>query len=271
MQPDQEQEGVLAIDAAWTAHEPSGVALVQRVGDTWTCRALAPSYDAFLSLASDNAVNWEMPNFVGSGVTPAQLIQAARTLLGGGHVSLVTVDMPIATVPITGRRVADELVSRAFGKNGCAAHSPNSERPGSIGVALTGGFKSAGYEIATAGVKAGTINHLTEVYPHPALLKLMQCQFRVPYKVSKCVKLWPETTVPVRISNLIAQFHRILLQLQARISGITLPIPANADTLANLKRFEDALDALVCAWCGIEYLNGGVKPYGDHTAAIWIP
>ena len=43
---------VLGIDAAWTAHNPSGVALVQRAEQGWRCLALAPSYDAFLALAA---------------------------------------------------------------------------------------------------------------------------------------------------------------------------------------------------------------------------
>ena len=43
---------VLGIDAAWTAHNPSGVALVQRAAEGWQCMALAPSYDAFLALAA---------------------------------------------------------------------------------------------------------------------------------------------------------------------------------------------------------------------------
>ena len=42
---------VLGIDAAWTAHNPSGVALVQRAAEGWQCLALAPSYDAFLALS----------------------------------------------------------------------------------------------------------------------------------------------------------------------------------------------------------------------------
>ena len=35
---------VLGIDAAWTAKNPSGVALVSRQGGQWMCRGLAPSY-----------------------------------------------------------------------------------------------------------------------------------------------------------------------------------------------------------------------------------
>ena len=40
--------------------------------------------------------------------------------------------------------------------------------------------------------------------------------------------------------------------------------------LAALKRWEDAVDALVAAWVGIRYLEGTAEPYGDATAAIWI-
>lgn len=40
---------------------------------------------------------------------------------------------------------------------------------------------------------------------------------------------------------------------------------------SGLKRYEDSLDALVCAWAGAKYLEGAAMPYGDATAAIWVP
>ena len=51
-QPDPDNgHCVLGIDAAWTTHNPSGVALVQRTAEGWQCLSLAPSYDAFIGLA----------------------------------------------------------------------------------------------------------------------------------------------------------------------------------------------------------------------------
>jgi predicted RNase H-like nuclease len=50
-----------------------------------------------------------------------------------------------------------------------------------------------------------------------------------------------------------------------------LPDPAGAIPVTGLKRYEDSLDALVCAWVGAKYLEGEAVAYGDHTAAIWIP
>ena len=38
-----------------------------------------------------------------------------------------------------------------------------------------------------------------------------------------------------------------------------------------MKAFEDALDAIVCAWVAICVLEGRAEPYGDEESAIWIP
>ena len=52
---------------------------------------------------------------------------------------------------------------------------------------------------------------------------------------------------------------------------VALPGPNSCKTLAGLKSYEDALDALVCAWVGTEYLAGRATAYGDCDAAIWVP
>ena len=50
---------VLGIDAAWTAHHPSGIALVRHTAEGWRCELLAPSYDAFIKQASGHECNPE--------------------------------------------------------------------------------------------------------------------------------------------------------------------------------------------------------------------
>jgi predicted RNase H-like nuclease len=37
------------------------------------------------------------------------------------------------------------------------------------------------------------------------------------------------------------------------------------------KAFEDTLDAVICAWVAVRALEGLAVPFGDDTAAIWIP
>ena len=49
-----------------------------------------------------------------------------------------------------------------------------------------------------------------------------------------------------------------------------IPTDASLQIRRALKRFEDTLDALVCAWVGACYLAGHAECYGDAAAAIWV-
>jgi len=264
---------VLGIDAAWTTTQSSGVALVNQVNGGWECKALAPSYESFTSLSKGVAVQWhDKPK--GGKPAPAALLRAAETILGTHHqISVIALDMPVATVKITGRREADNAISRKFASKLCATHSPTPTRPGSIGTAFSEGLAEEGYPLATDKSESGRYPRLIEVYPHPALLELMHEEERLCYKVSKSSKYWPEKTVQERIERLINKFDCILKALKKNIRNIELPLPRQSDVrhLSELKRYEDAIDALVCAWVGIQYLLGRAKPFGDDTAAIWIP
>ena len=72
---------VLGIDAAWTAHHPSGVALVQRTTTGWSCLAVVPSYEAFIAQASGRA--WDPgQKATGSRPDPSALLQASQQLTG---------------------------------------------------------------------------------------------------------------------------------------------------------------------------------------------
>jgi predicted RNase H-like nuclease len=154
--------GVLGIDAAWTEKEPSGVALIENSQEGWQCVAITPSYDSFLALAEGTPVDWTTKT---RGALPdvGRLVAAAETLLGGRKLTVVTVDMPLSTEPITERREADAAISRAYGGKGAAVHSPSSERPGIISDQLTKAFAAAGFPLATSATPAGTPNRLVEV------------------------------------------------------------------------------------------------------------
>lgn len=263
---------ILALDAAWTAKEPTGVALVGSDGIGWRSVAVAPSYDSFLDLARGNTVDWTQAQFHGSVPDIPKLLQAAERP-AGSSVDLVTIDMPVATSPINRRRVADNVVSRKFGGRGCSAHSPSATRPGPLGATLSADFQSAGFSIATNQTSVNQAHQLLEVYPHPALLALLGPRYRVPYKVSKTRRYWPTLTLHERINALLSEFSAIHAEL-AKVfgsTGVPLHLGVNALTLSELKRYEDALDALVCAWVGVRYMQGTAIAHGDDTAAIWCP
>jgi predicted RNase H-like nuclease len=263
---------ILGIDAAWTVRQPSGVALVAYRDEEWRCLAVAPSYETFLGLARGVPVDWEQPRFSGSAPDAESLLQAARDL-ADATVDVVTVDMPVATTPITDRRLADDAISRAFGGRGCSVHTPSISRPGTLGEALTAGFLAAGYPVATALTPPGLRPNLVEVYPHPALLTLLNRPYRVPYKVSRARRYWPERTPAQRVAEILEVFQAIDDALTEKLgsTGLCLPPETQIRSLAQLKRYEDALDALVCAWVGTCYVEGSVEAFGDETAAIFCP
>lgn len=200
---------VLGIDAAWTAHNPSGVALVQRRAEGWQCLALAPSYEAFLALAASQP--WDQNRKAqGSEPDPAALLEACQKLAGQA-VDCVSVDMPLATTPITSRRAADTAIASRFGPKGCAVHSPSAERPGAIAD------QQLRERLAELGVPLHTTTParqgpaLIECYPHVALLALLKRDYRLPYKVSRSAQYWKAEQPPIaeRVRRLLAEFTAI--------------------------------------------------------------
>ena len=186
----------------------------------------------------------------------------------------MTVDMPLATTPITSRRAADTAISSRFGPKGCAVNSPSAERPGAIADQLRADFAALGYPLHTNGNERSA-PALIECYPHVALLALLTRNYRVPYKVSRSGQYWKSKhpSRHQRIEWLLKEFHAIKDALDEHIRGIPdfIPKPSEVTTLASLKPVEDRLDGLICAWIGIEHLEGRTVGLGDDTAAIWVP
>ncbi len=250
---------VLGIDAAWTEKNPSGIALIQTEGERWKCVVVSPSYDSFTATAKKHPANWgEKP--IGGLPKFRNILAAAQELLGGKEVDVIAVDMPLSTAPITGWREADLAVSRSFGGMGCGVRPPTMERPGRLSTLFTRTLATVGFELTTSPTDRRSLHQLIEVDPHPAIVRLLNENYRVPYKRGR---------MELRMPHLL----RIVDGLTKEIDNIDLRLPKQSVTgrSIGLKRFEDAIDALVCAWVGAQYLLGNAEPYGDSTAAIWIP
>lgn len=259
---------VLGIDAAWTATQPSGVALAERMGSIWRLVAAAASYLNFVD-------GGERPISEQSRPSPSimdldMMLNAAALTMGGNRVDLIAIDMPLARTAIIARRSADNAVSRAYGARKCETHTPSAIRPGPISDAMREACEASGYPLLTKNI---SVPGLIEVYPHPALVELTYAIERLPYKVSKTRSYWRSDTPMNRRIRLLAQWTAIVSALENEIAGVSemLPIPQHTAATWQLKAFEDALDAVICAWVGICALEGRAIPYGDDDAAIWIP
>ena len=262
---------VLGIDAAWTATQASGVALLDAGRAAGRCVVATPSYFAFLALARGGVFRWDERQL--GGEAPVEELLAASEALVGRSVDIIAVDMPLSTQVIAGRREADQAVSREFGGRKCSTHSPNASRPGPLGARLTKAFLSLGYPVATTETPPTASHRVLEVYPHPALLALLRREQRVPYKVANARKHWPDRSAEERstllrseLKGIEAALVRELGPLPFSVPGPEQPVPTRA-----LKAYEDALDAVVSAWVGVLYLEGKAVALGDASGAVWCP
>lgn len=267
-----QNSAVLGIDAAWTVGKPSGISLLVQTDTGWNSVALAPSYEQFMELADGKAINWDQTP-KGGEPDLKMLVQAAQQMVSPTKISTIAVDIPISLQKISGRRAADSAISRSFGAKGCSTHSPNEQRPGPLADKYRVTCDRLGFQLATTSTPVGSYPSLIEVYPHTALLELLGLDFRLPYKVEKSNSYWKAETAQKRKSNLVAALNSILTGLSQKIDSIPLEIPdaGNVPSFKSLKCYEDALDALICAWVAIAYLEEECVSHGDERAAIWVP
>lgn len=264
-------KSILGVDAAWTHDHPSGVCLLKEEHGEYSCVALAPSYEDFYCLADGIDVNWDKVPY-GSIPDVERLLLTSSKLLNNNNVSVITVDMPISISPITGRREAENAISKAFGAMGCGAHSPSILRPGKISTLFLKDCLKNNFEFANASTTAGQVNTVIEVYPHPALIDLLGLDYRLTYKAGNTSTYWPQLSVKERKAKLLGIYQTILTALSKHITGIPLSIPEDLveRPFSYFKRYEDVLDALVCGWIGMKYLGSEAKAYGDKSSAMWV-
>jgi predicted RNase H-like nuclease len=263
---------VLGIDAAWTAHHPSGVALVSvpKRGRPRSLR-VARSYEEF---CGNGKIDWQTKAH--GSLPDISALLAACQKIAGGLPSVVALDIPLGAKPIIGRRAADKMVTRAYINRKAGTHSPTAQRPGPISRMLFEQLTACGFQWLHAKASSSQYKNsrvFIEAYPHPAIIELLNLEERLKYKVSKLQKYWPALACDERRKKVARQLNRLRRALNEQITGVTEWLPSAALFLRNphLKGYEDALDAAVTAWIGCEFLAEKCVAYGDRESAIWLP
>jgi hypothetical protein len=253
---------ILGIDAAWTAHHPSGLALIQADDEALSLIAVARSYEEFLKgkPCPIKALSGTMPDF-------STILEKCCGL--GMDVDLLALDIPLSPEPIISRRESDSQISIMYGSRGASTHTPNPSRPGAISMSIYQQLVGLGYK--WNGVPP--LKSFIEVYPHTAIIELFKYEYRLPYKVQNRAKYWKKTTPDNQKMNITAMLNELREKIISRIpnaSDIIKEATPNMDN-TELKGFEDCLDAIICALTGFEYIYYRVEKYGDEKSCIWVP
>jgi predicted RNase H-like nuclease len=163
--------------------------------------------------------------------------------------SVVAVDASLVVNNSTGQRPCETMISKEFGRYHAGCHTTNTAKLYSdTGMKLVWELARRGFvhefELSTAQGKRG--RWLFEVYPHPAMIRLFGLDRIIPYK---------KGTVADRQRGL-RQLRNHLYSLAARQPGF-VETPMLDEFLGreltvlrgkDIKRYEDTLDALFCAY-----------------------
>lgn len=273
---------VLGIDAAWTPRNPSGIALVTVVtGHMPKLLRVARSYGEFTSDREINESDWlNFPSC--EGTLDVSGILEATDRYAGMQPNVISLDIPLSPLPIRGRRPADNAVSTKYGSRWAGTHTPSTEDFGLVSAALFQQLSSSGYHWMN-GTKAVQLSEhmqcFLETYPHPVIIEMLGLEKRLCYKIAKRQKYWPNLTPDDRWRSIASELDRLHGALASRIDGFADRVPKACNVLeaspkskgAVFKGIEDALDAVVCALVGCEFLAGRAVALGDHHSAIWLP
>ncbi|TWD73076.1 putative RNase H-like nuclease [Kribbella amoyensis] len=159
----------------------------------------------------------------------------------------VAFDAPLIVVNPTGHRLCERLVSRYFGRYGASCHAANTANP-----SFSEGSRAL--RLATAlglSTDPGSPRHAAEVYPHPALVTLFELPRVLQYKAKPgrdFAQLRGEMLRLVTyLESLAAADPPLVLKSSPQWERIRDGLESAARK-ADLKRLEDAIDGVVCAY-----------------------
>jgi predicted RNase H-like nuclease len=193
-----------------------------------------------------------------------------------GHTTLRTctaIDAPLIIINATGQRPCETAVGTRYGAREASCHTSNLRLfPNAPSVALAEDLVSAGYVHAPEAPESAS-KLLLEVYPHAALVALFDLPKSLKYKKGNL------TQKQFGLGVLAAHIRKLFNATPALVPNALLEELLSRDLTrlprSDLKKHEDLLDAVVCAylacyfWCWRMDRN---EVFGDiHTGYILNP
>lgn len=193
----------------------------------------------------------------GEGVTLAAVAEGCTSLVAvcdfvaqqARPTTVVAVDCSLVVTNRSGQRACETAIAKAYGRYHASCHSTNLKSPHArVGARLIRWLGTLGFvhdfDLASAKGRGG--RWLFEVYPHPSMVRLFGLERILPYKKGKV----DEKRAGLRL----LQGH--LCTLASGRRGLRMN-PTLDELLARdveqlrgqgLKRYEDTLDAVFCAY-----------------------
>jgi predicted RNase H-like nuclease len=224
---------IVGIDLAWGENKSDGVCFIRyrrASREAWV--------DGFAYPQGDDA-----------------LMVAIAEVLPQANPAFLAIDAPIVCPNLSGARPVDVQMSRLFHREHAGCHSANATRsprpPRILSRLMSEGF-SAGWDFAAARRESvakslSPLRLVAEVYPHPAMVRLLRLSRIVKYKKGR-----------------IAERHSEFARLQGLLVGLLaaeFPYLELDDETRSLlaspwsKGAEDRLDAFFCAIIGLWHLH----------------
>jgi predicted RNase H-like nuclease len=232
------------VDLAWAGRNPTGVAVVDAGGDL-----------AHLGAVRDDDA----------------LLAALSPYVQGD--CLVAFDAPLVVTNRTGQRPAEAALNRDFRRFEAGAHPANTTKPEFADVPR--GARLARALGLDMDPRSSAARRAIEVYPHPATVVLFRLARTLKYKAKPGrdvarlrsellllmdgIEKLAHATVPMRVAS-----HDNWAQLRGRV--------ATAQRKCDLRRAEDPVDAVVCAYVALyaQRCPAGVTIYGDFATGYIV-
>lgn len=241
----------VGLDLAWSARHPSGGVVLRWEGE----KALSYAWNA--DLGDDG-----------------EIVAWATAGLGRGG-GLVAIDAPLLVPNETGTRPADRELSAAYRRQEAGAYPANRRLlgPAIRGEVLTRKFQARGFTLSPRVRRQEESRQVVEVYPHPALIELFGLTRTLKYKARPRRSLEQRWTELRTLRDLLATLalREPALEAQALLGNLE-PWGHRG---RSLKRLEDLLDALTCAYVALHlwyWGEGGYRTFGDPGSGfILVP
>lgn len=203
-----------------------------------------------------------------------EIVQFVGEAVGEGP-ALVAIDAPLVVPNESGTRPCDREVSRTYRQEEAGTYPANRRRlgPHIRGEELVAQLRGMGFTHSLAVAKRTKVRQVVEVYPHPGMVELFGLERTLKYKARPGRSYQDRWRALSCYMELLRALAGALPKLRAE-AFLSRLRPQGLRGQA-LKRLEDLLDALFCAYIAFHlwyWGKAGYRCFGDMGSGyILVP